>query len=648
MLTSYNLSLPCLLQNRVGFLKLNIMKKILTIILCALIGQLSFAQFGGGSGTTTNPYIISTIEHIDELYDSVMNYNSFTGLHFSLNNSIEDSIVNPIGAFIASSSLDKSFDGIFHGHNYTLNVKIDTRESDINYFYNSLFPVLGENGKIDSLIVKGSIFASNGIVGRNLGEIAYLTNNLTFSSSEEEFTQYIDDNSGDVKSAGICQLNKGIISHCINNSEIHGTYLGGICNANANGEIKHCINQNKIVFYNESYYIYHGGGICGESYWSANITHCTNLGNLVFTGNLDCNDIGGIVGYCTSGNISFCQNYGNIGGKIYWVGGVVGTISGGTITNCSNYGDIAAELLIGGIVAAVDVGAKIFNCFNSGNLSGNSYIGGLAGVCSTNSFNDTITHCLNIGEVQESAIIDSVMNENLIISNYYDKQMCLSKGIEGVDIPGTAEGKLTTQLTGTSTELQAMLGDGWSYAEGRYPIPLGLENDSMALVAATPIYLYAENESNYNHVDSVTKNFTVGLQNNVAWTENNGRVSIDNENVTLLNVGVEKLIVSLGEYEKEVRINIEDTEVATPQAIISNNISVYPNPACKNITVNIKGNSGIKLQIVNASGKIVAQIIDAGKVNTINISHLKEGMYFLQIFENGNVIYDQKIIKQDK
>jgi hypothetical protein len=324
---------------------------------------------------------------------------------------------------------------------------------------------------------------------------------------------------------------------------------------------------------------------------------------------------------------------------------VVGLASDGTITNCSNYGDISAELLIGGIVAVVDVETKISNCFNSGNLSGNSYIGGLSGYCSIN--NDTITHCLNIGEIQGSAIIDSAMNENLIISNYYDKQMCLSKGIDGADNPGTAEGKLTTQLTGTSAELQTMLGDGWSYAEGRYPIPLGLENDSMALVAATPIYLLAENESNYNHVDSVTKNFTVGIQNNVAWTENNGRVSIDNENVTLLNVGVEKLIVSLGEYEKEVRINIEDTEVANSQAIISNDISVYPNPACKNITVNIKGNSGIKLQIVDIYGKNVAQTINACDVNTIDISHLKGGMYFLQIFENGNVIYTQKIIKQE-
>ncbi len=621
------------------------MKKILTIILCALIGQVSFAQFGGGSGTATNPYIISTIEHIEELYDSVMNYNSLTGLHFSLNNSIEDSIVNPIGAYIASSSLDKSFDGIFHGHNYTLNVKIDTRESDINYYYNSLFPVLGENGKIDSLIVEGSIFASNGIVGRNLGEIAYVTNNLTFSSSDEEFTQYIDDNSGDVKSAGICQLNKGIISHCINNSEIHGTYLGGICNFNEN-EIKHCINQNKIVFYNESYYIYHGGGICSESYWSANITHCTNLGNLVFTGNLDCSDVGGIVGNCSSGNISFCQNYGNIGGKIYWVGGVVGTISDGTITNCSNYGDISAELLIGGIVAAVDIETKIFNCFNSGNLSGNSYIGGLAGACSTNSSNDTITHCLNIGVIQGSAIIDSVMNENLIISNYYDKQMCLSKGIDGADNPGTAEGKLTTQLTGTSTELQAMLGDGWSYAEGRYPIPLGLENDSMALVAATPIYLYAENESNYNHVDSVTKNFTVGLQNNVAWTENNGRVSIENENVTLLNVGVEKLVVSLGEYEKEVRINIEDTEVATPQAIISNDVSVYPNPALGSLNLDINGNNASEIEIYDITGNLLmTKSLHTARTH-INIESFTSGLYILKIKNNNQCVGTLKFTKK--
>ena len=57
--------------------------------------------------------------------------------------------------------------------------------------------------------------------------------------------------------------------------------------------------------------------------------------------------------------------------------------------------------------------------------------------------------------------------------------MCRSKEINGEDISGVAEGKLSTQLVGNSPELQAMLGNGWSYAEGRYPIPLSLENDSM-------------------------------------------------------------------------------------------------------------------------------------------------------------------------
>ena len=136
---------------------------------------------------------------------------------------------------------------------------------------------------------------------------------------------------------------------------------------------------------------------------------------------------------------------------------------------------------------------------------------------------------------------DSISNMS---SNYYDRQM---SGGSGEDIEGETEGRFTSQLTGDTPELRAMLGDGWSYAEGRYPIPLGLENDSLAMLFATPIYLREISDDNYDHTNLVRNNFIVGTENGVSWSSGN-RLSIDGENATILASGSEIATASLAGY----------------------------------------------------------------------------------------------------
>ncbi|HPG73469.1 MAG TPA: T9SS type A sorting domain-containing protein, partial [Bacteroidales bacterium] len=238
------------------------------------------------------------------------------------------------------------------------------------------------------------------------------------------------------------------------------------------------------------------------------------------------------------------------------------------------------------------------------------------------------------------------VNPQIITNNYYDKQMCLSKGIADADVPNSAEGKLTNQLTGTSPELQAMLGDGWSYAEGRYPIPLGLENDSMALVAATPVYLHFETEEDYNHVDSVTKNFIVGLENNVSWDDANGRVSFSDENVTLLSVGIENITVSLGDYSKNVRINIVDIETSVPNQTIENRITAYPNPAGEFISLNLNGINAERVDVYDITGKLLSTNNLCSEQTLIFTGNLHSGLYFIKVYNGNQNIAILKIIKR--
>jgi len=252
------------------------------------------------------------------------------------------------------------------------------------------------------------------------------------------------------------------------------------------------------------------------------------------------------------------------------------------------------------------------------------------------------------------AIIDTCPESTFsLVHNYYDKQMCLSKGVAGEDIPGSAEGKLTTQLTGTSPELQAMLGDGWSYAEGRYPIPLGLENDSLALVAATPVYLHFDSEEDYNHVDSVSKNFTVTTgvstgSTTVAfdWDETNGRVSFSDENVTLLSVGIENLIVSLGDYSKNVKINIVDIETSVPTQTIENGITAYPNPAGEFINLNFNGINAERVDVYDITGKLLSTDNLSSEQTQIFTGNLNSGLYFIKVYDSNRNIATMRFIKQ--
>jgi len=330
-------------------------------------------------------------------------------------------------------------------------------------------------------------------------------------------------------------------------------------------------------------------------------------------------------------------------------GGIAGYINQYTlIDKCSNYGKISGENNIGGIFG-LGAGFRLSNCFNSGNVSGSSYTGGIGfGIIEPTT--DTIYNCLNIGRTNSSAIIanedELEINPLTIAKNFYDKQMCLNKGIADVDVPNSAEGKLTNQLTGTSPELQAMLGDGWSYAEGRYPIPLGLENDSMALVAATPVYLHFETEEAYNHVDSVSKNFTVGLENNVSWDDANGRVSFSNENVTLIDLGFENITVNLGDYSKKVRINIVDIETSAPIQTIETGITAYPNPAGEFISLNLNGINAERVDVYDITGKLLSTNNLSSEQTLIFTGNLHSGLYFIKVYNGNQNIAKLKIIKR--
>ena len=106
-------------------LKTKTKRTFAALLLFALLAPTAvWAQFGGGSGTETDPYIISTTSHMSQLATEVnSNGNKYNGVYFELDADLDFSgrLYAPIGNF------NHSFAGFFNGKNHTIrNVRIGT------------------------------------------------------------------------------------------------------------------------------------------------------------------------------------------------------------------------------------------------------------------------------------------------------------------------------------------------------------------------------------------------------------------------------------------------------------------------------------------------------------------------------------------
>ncbi|NLN74622.1 MAG: T9SS type A sorting domain-containing protein, partial [Bacteroidales bacterium] len=595
---------------------------------------------------------IFTLADLDSIRTNQINFDCYQNIHFELQNDINDSVTESIGGFC----------GYFHGKGHTIHLNlIDTDISNNNFISNL-------SGYMDSITLKGK-FLADYCLYVDITETGVLSNIIL--DLEVIATRNVGLNP--LRIGHNVQLlnmnNLGTIKNCINNSDINvsadldTTSISTInlfSNTN-HGKILNCINNGNINittnFLNSIFaYIF-----SEQNYFSPEIPDGGYIGNCINNGGININ---GVPAYCeisvfsyvtVAGSIVNCINNGNIIAKKTDVCGVFAVDNASLISNCLNTGSLIGEEITGGIVGkqyvsnAHYIGLGVINCMNTGNISGNSEVGGIIGKFYYPSGITEVKNNLNLAKTSAYAIIGDTSNTFSQISgisnNYYDKQMVTQEATAIGDIPGVAEGKLTTQLIGTSPELQSMLGDGWSYAEGRYPIPLGLENDSMALVAATPVYLHFETEDDYNHVDSVTRDFTVGLENSVVWNETYGRVSFDDEYASLLSLGYENLVVSLGDYQKEVYINILDTETSIIEESITENGIIYPNPANDYINIKLNGISTDKLEICDITGKVLLSQTIINDYQQIQIRDLKRGMYFLKIYDKNQNIKTLKFVK---
>ena len=238
------------------------------------------AQFGGGSGSYYDPYIISSIAHMTKLANDVKGGENYIGKHFLL-----DADLDYTGqTYTVIGDAYDLFLGSFHGNGHTISgVQIDKSSAGDESIDVGLFG--GMYGDIDNLTLSDSYIKARIIVGGIVGDL--VGGNITNCHVTSDVTIEV----------------------------VHMYYDG--------------FNQP----------VGEVGGIVGYLHnKNSHITDCTCAATLIAPSGSD--GIGGIVGSCGSvgGAIEDCAYTGtiNFGGTEY-VGGIVGKIYNSNATVTNNY-----------------------------------------------------------------------------------------------------------------------------------------------------------------------------------------------------------------------------------------------------------------------------------------------------------------------
>lgn len=383
------------------------------------------AEFEGGAGTKTDPWLIATPEQLDDV-------RNFLKSHFKQIADIDLNSFSSGRGWQPVGEQEKPFSGTFNGNGYEItNLSINSP-----FGYN-----IGLFGKTDNSEIKNVVLVINKITGfTNVGGL------VGASSYGDRFINcYTTGNVlGDYNIGGLVGNNSGSINDCNTSADIYGFNAGGIAGLNneegriynsyATGDISG-LRAGGLVGINDGGYISNchatgdvsgpeSGGLVATNLHEGNVINCYASGNIsgdgsgglvgvneayiincYATGNISGNGIGGLVGinrhsitngYATGdasgnrnigglagfntdgGTISNCYSIGTVSGYEQ-AGGLIGfNLNGGVITNSFAAGDVSAYAYAGGF-AGVNEG-DIINCYAKGIVSGDRYLGGLIGV----------------------------------------------------------------------------------------------------------------------------------------------------------------------------------------------------------------------------------------------------------------------------
>ena len=394
--------------------------------------------------------------------------------------------------------IEKEWDGIFNGQNYTI-----TRQKSIV----PLFTIIEKNGVVKNLKLKGSMTEVRYPDGVGSGSIAKF-NYGTISEVESGININIDASSANYMICGMVQLNCGTMDHCCQTGNIdvtytldktRTTYIGGIaCFASSSaqsqneqaslplGKFINCENTGNITAHKTgAAKVYTAkfsmGGICAivhqgiPSNFSV-FEDCSNTGNISRVdddqnGSNNFSAVGGIIGRISDAQYDYfklsnkdngfyvkinrCNNTGMIENSSYLLNGWTGNnISGARMG--------ATGGIVGYIRGIKDSYAEITDCtskctIKGGHAKSSNILGGIAGMSSYTKFsgctaevkfNDSSLTGVDLLTGAVGGIVGYVRNNSGITGCSADVE---------INMPGTIVSECGLCTAGASTSEQAIV-----------------------------------------------------------------------------------------------------------------------------------------------------------------------------------------------
>lgn len=399
------------------------------------------APFGGGSGTTSSPYLICSASQLQNVTNSL---NS----HFQLKKSLDltGSVFSPIG-----NDSTTGFSGTFDGDHKTISGWIYHVASAGDDLYGiGLFRKIAAGGTVKNLILNSFDLAGNSnnpvvgaLAGDSLGVVQDVIVQNSTISSYESAGGLIGEASATASLSNSTVKNTQVSNPrptCSNDASVGGIVggwisSGTITNVSADGMT--------VIFSPTTNLLSYAGGIVGRI-WNGSLTDSSSSGTI--TG---FRSVGGIAGDC-SATISDSTTSMSVTADS-WVGGAVGVLSG-ILARVSSSGDVFGSVpgsRVGGVVGTATGTATISRVFHSGLVLGDQSVGGIAGYSGGVMTNSYAIGQVNGGSANVGGAIGQLDDSAFVNLVYVDASSVSADG--GV----TPEALVGTLTNGASSPLNS-------------------------------------------------------------------------------------------------------------------------------------------------------------------------------------------------
>ena len=283
----------------------------------------ALAQYGGGSGTDTNPYRIYTAEQLAQLGRTRADW----GKHFVVMQDIDlegydESNFDLIGHWVGAGEVDNEpFTGTFDGNGRTIS---NFRYRDLGPSYVGLFRYV-QVGEIRNVKLRNARVIG---AGAGVGSLVGYLDGASLLDCEVRGANV----SGDTRVRGLVGRVDGGVRQCSSRGYVSGVrYVGGLIGYVAKGNVK--ASYSKATVFGSD----HVGGVVGAIAQEDGVVN-----SCYATGDVQGTDyVGGLAGSVINGRLYKSYSASTVSGTRY-VGGVTGsTWSLGSVITC--FWDIEAS-----------------------------------------------------------------------------------------------------------------------------------------------------------------------------------------------------------------------------------------------------------------------------------------------------------------